>query len=230
MPEKDMPYFLGYESTSDGDFICFKPVEKRTVSLDSQEVLKLIDPKGDKPRWIVAHGRANIVRGLILHKIPEHIAVAFKNDFSSNYVIKERRGRTRQHDLKVGLRTKCCGDAIGCTNTGFVGFDKDTLLSLQNDQPPPKVNITIVFSGACRHKRGFAYGQLRGPLREQIVQTFVESKKAPAEVMKDVLSTAGDVQVLTKNASLGPEGPTKTSGNAPSERNFFDLYRQGIEQ
>jgi hypothetical protein len=89
IPESEMPYYLGIEVSSDGQsYILFKPVEKMTVSLDSQKVLKLVDPTGDTPKWIVGKGRARMVCELINHKIPQHIAVSFvkQMDGRQNYV------------------------------------------------------------------------------------------------------------------------------------------------
>ena len=206
---RDDPYFDREETIDGVPNLFYKEMGPFTTDVTVEEVNEVISVSEGGITWVTAenegpHRRSNAFRKWILPLLPPHLALAFDQPIlfgfsNSSDGRKKQGGRQRLSPFLVGMRGKCSAKIHGCPSVFACGFTEKSIKKLLSDPCPKTISLHMEVQNACIHVKGQTYGQLRGPVRDEVVQDFISSGQQPAEYAKAALQKATDSEFNSHN-------------------------------
>jgi len=210
-PINENPHFLRQETRDDGkQYRIYKSLESFSIVVPVEDVRKIIRVDKDGASFLEnaktkendPHVRANTFRKWTNDHVPSHLALSCNQPFSYKKTEKQG-GRARKHSpLFIGMSGKC--SAQGCPTTFVTGFTEDEIDKLCSDDCPEQICLLLKVNGGCIHMEGERYGQLRGPMRNAVIDKYMQSKMTPAEFAKHEHEEATTAAKDSKNRGALP--------------------------
>jgi len=135
---------------------------------------------------------------LLLFSIKQDVALSFRRPTDEEAAVV---GRPRKfgNSFLIGKKGKCGAHTNGCKAAFACGLSEATCHSFLDGSVGTEVEVCLEFEGVCSHEKGIAFGSLRGEAREQHMEGFIQSGKAPSQYAQHVLHGLSSGQLHSNN-------------------------------
>lgn len=209
----DDPYFDREETIDGVPRLIYKPMGPFTIDVSVEEVKQVISVSEGGLTWVTAaegkeedpHHRSNAFRKWIFPQVPPHLALAFDQPIlfafsrEESHTTRKQAGRRRLFPFMVGMKGKCSAKIHGCPSVFACGFTEESIKTLLGSPCPETISLSIEVRNACMHKKGLTYGQLRGPLRDDVIEDFISAGQKPSEYAKHAVQKATNSEFHSQN-------------------------------